>query len=166
MNKLLMSLTVATAVIIASCSGGAKDAKGDLNDKKVQLEKLKSEKTKVESDIKKLEEEIATLDPASQKDKAKLVAVTPVAQQNFTHYIELQGRVDASDVVVVTPRGMPAQIKEIHVKRGDNVKKGQLLLKLDDALMLQQMEGIKTQLAYAQEYLQSPAKIVGPGYRH
>ena len=122
MNKLLMTLTVATAVIIASCSGTANDAKGDLNDKKVKLEKLKGEKTKVESDIKKLEEEIAKLDPASQKDKAKLVAVTPVVQQNFTHYIELQGRVEASDVVVVTPRGMPAQIKQIHVQRGDNVK--------------------------------------------
>src|SRR6187402_1130990 len=142
MNKLLMTLTVTTAVIIASCSGGAKDAKAELNDKKVKLEKLKSEKTKVESDIKKLEEEIAKLDPASQKDKAKLVAVTPVTQQNFTHYIELQGRVDASEIVVVTPRGMPAQIKQIHVKRGDNVRKGQLLLKLDDAGILQTMEGI------------------------
>ena len=36
MNKFLMTLTVATAVIIASCSGGAKDAKADMNDKKVQ----------------------------------------------------------------------------------------------------------------------------------
>ena len=46
MNKFLMMLTVATAMIIASCSGGAKDAKGDLNDKKVKLEKLKSRKNK------------------------------------------------------------------------------------------------------------------------
>src|SRR5678809_1052985 len=115
MNKFLMMLTVATAVIISSCSGGAKDAKSDMNDKKVELEKLKGEKIKVETDIKKLEDEIAKLDPASQKDKAKLVAVTPVAQQDFIHYIELQGKVDASDVVIVTPSGMPAQIKEIHV---------------------------------------------------
>ena len=51
------------------------------------------------------------LDPASQ-EKSKLVSVAPVMQQDFTHYIDLQGRVDANDVVVVTPRGMPAQVKE------------------------------------------------------
>jgi RND family efflux transporter MFP subunit len=44
---------------------------------------------------------------------------------------------------------MPAQVRELHVKRGDQVRKGQLLLKLDDAIMLQQMEGVKTQLDYA-----------------
>jgi RND family efflux transporter MFP subunit len=149
MNKVLMILTIATAAIITSCGGGAKDAKGDLNDKKVKLEKLKADKTKVDADIKKLEDEIAQLDPTARKDRAKLVSAAPVTQQDFTHYIELQGKVDANNVVVVTPRGMPAQVKEIHVKRGDVIKKGQLLLKLDDAVMLQQLEGLNTQLDYA-----------------
>jgi len=149
MNKFLMILTIAAATIITSCSGGAKDAKGELNDKKVKLEKLKSDKAKMDADIKKLEDEIAKLDPSARKDRAKLVSAAPVTQQDFTHYIELQGRVDASNVVVVTPRGMPAQVKEVHVKRGDIVRKGQLLLKLDDAVMLQQLEGVNTQLEYA-----------------
>ena len=149
MNKFLMMLTVATALIIASCSGGAKDAKGDLNDKKVKLEKLKTDKSKLDADIKQLEEEIAKADPSARKDRAKLVSASPVTQQDFTHYIELQGKVDASDIVVVTPRGMPAQVRQIHVKRGDMVKKGQLLLKLDDAIILQQLEGLNTQLEYA-----------------
>jgi membrane fusion protein, multidrug efflux system len=45
---------------------------------------------------------------------------------------------------------MPSQVKEIYVRRGDMVKKGQLLMKLDDAIILQQMEGMNTQLGYAQ----------------
>src|SRR5678816_3152837 len=113
MNKFLMMLTVATAVIITSCSGGAKDAKGDLNDKKVKLEKLKTDKSKLDADIKKLEDEIAKADPSARKDRAKLVSAAPVTQQDFTHYIELQGKVDASDIVVVTPRGMPAQVRPV-----------------------------------------------------
>jgi membrane fusion protein, multidrug efflux system len=149
MNKFLMMLTVAIAVIITSCSGGAKDAKGDLNDKKVKLEKLKTDKSKLDADIKKLEDEIAKADPSARSDRAKLVSAAPVTQQDFTHYIELQGKVDATDIVVVTPRGMPAQVKQINVKRGDVVKKGQLLLKLDDAIILQQLEGLNTQLEYA-----------------
>ena len=131
MNKLLIISAVAATVIIAACSGGAKDAKGDLNDKKVKLEKLKTDKTKLEADIKKLEDEIAKADPSARKDRAKLVSASPVTQQDFTHYIELQGKVDASDIVIVTPRGAPAQVRQIHVKRGDVVKKGQLLLKLE-----------------------------------
>lgn len=148
MNKILMILITVTAMIITSCGSGAKEEKGNLNDKRVKLEKLKSDKTKLDTEIKTLEDEIAKLDPAS-KNKAKLVAVSPVKQQDFIHYIELQGRVDATDVVVVTPRGMPAQVRELHVKRGDQIQKGQLLMKLDDAIMLQQMEGVKTQLEYA-----------------
>ena len=149
MNKFLMILITVTAMIITSCGSGAKEEKGDLNDKKVKLEKLKADKTKLETDITKLEEEITKLDPSSKNDKAKLVSDAPVTQQYFTHYIELQGRVDASDVVIVTPRGMPSQVTAIHVKRGDMVKKGQLLLKLDDAIILQQLEGLNTQLEYA-----------------
>jgi RND family efflux transporter MFP subunit len=149
MNKFLMILITVTAMIITSCGSGAKEEKGDLNDKKVKLEKLKADKTKLETDITKLEEEITKLDPSSKNDKAKLVSDAPITQQDFTHYIELQGRVDASDVVIVTPRGMPSQVTAIHVKRGDMVKKGQLLLKLDDAIILQQLEGLNTQLEYA-----------------
>ena len=149
MNKFFMMLTVATAVVLTSCGSGAKDAKGDLNDKKVKLEKLKSDKTKLDADIKKLEDEIAKQDPSARKDRAKLVTAAPVTQQDFTHYIELQGRVDANNVVVVTPRGMPAQVKQVYVTRGQVVKKGQLLLKLDDAILLQQLEGLNTQLDYA-----------------
>jgi RND family efflux transporter MFP subunit len=149
MNKLLMIVTIVTAMLIASCGGSAKESKGELSDKKTKLEKLKTDKLQLDGDIKKLEEEIAKLDPQAQKDKAKLVAATSVTQGDFVHYIELQGRVDASDIVIVTPRGMAAQVKEIYVKRGDMVRKGQLLLKLDDAIILQQQEGLNTQLAYA-----------------
>jgi RND family efflux transporter MFP subunit len=45
---------------------------------------------------------------------------------------------------------MPAQVKEIYIKRGDMVKKGQLLLKLDDAITVQQLDGLNTQLGFAQ----------------
>ena len=42
-------------------------------------------------------------------------------------------------------------LKELHVKRGDHITKGELLLKLDDAIVLQQLEGLKTQLNYAKD---------------
>src|SRR5205085_5672892 len=133
MKKTIVMMIIAAGLFLSGCGNAAKDKKGDIGDKKVELEKLKKERAKVEADIKKLEDDIAKLDPSSQ-EKITLVAVAPVTQQNFTHYIELQGKVDASDVVAVTPRGLPSQVKQIYVKSGDIVRKGQLLLKLDDAV--------------------------------
>ena len=151
MNKLLIISAIAGTVAIAACSGGAKDAKGDLNDKKVKLEKLKTEKTKIETEIQTLQQEIAKADPASVSVAPKLVAVTPVSLQPFEHYIDLQGKVDADNISYLTPRGMPAQVRALYIKKGDYVKKGQALIKLDDAVLLKQLEGLRTQKAYAED---------------
>ena len=151
MNKFLTILTIATAVIITSCSSGAKDVKGDVNDKKVKLEKLKSEKTKIETEIQTLQQEIAKLDPASVTVAPKLVAVTAVSIQPFEHYIDLQGKVDADNISYPTPRGLPGQVRALYIKKGDYVRRGQLLMKLDDAVLLKQLEGLKTQKAYAED---------------
>jgi len=80
------------------------------------------------------------------------VAIQPVMPMDFTHYIELQGKIDALNIAYVTPRnGTGGQVKDIYVKQGDFVKKGQLLLKLDDALLIQQLATAKQQLSFAQD---------------
>ena len=80
---------------------------------------------------------------------------------NFDHFIELQGKIDAENTSIITPRGAPGQVKAIFVQKGSYVKKGQLLLKLDDAIVrqnvaaaLQGIESIKTQLAFAKNIYQ------------
>jgi len=154
MNKFLMITTITAAAIITSCGGGAKDAKGDLNDKKVKLEKLKTEKTKIETEIQTLQQEITKLDPSAGAVAPKLVAVTPVSFQTFDHYIDLQGRVDADNISYVTPRGgqmQQWQVKALYFKKGDVVRKGQLLMKLDDAVLLNQLQSLKTRKSYAED---------------
>jgi membrane fusion protein, multidrug efflux system len=136
--------------VAVSCGQGAKDKKGDLGDKKVKLEKLRTDKAKLDADIKKLEEEIATLDPSSQ-EKTRLVSVAPVTEQDFTHYIDLQGRVDADNVVNVMPRLMGGQVKQVYVKAGDVVNKGQLLLKLDEGTVPQAIDRLNSQIALAKD---------------
>jgi membrane fusion protein, multidrug efflux system len=151
MNKFLMILITVTAMIITSCSSGAKEEKGDLNDKKVKLEKLKADKTKMEAEIQTLQQDINKLDPSAGVVAPKLVTVTAVSIQPFEHYIDLQGRVDADNISYLTPRGMPAQVRALYIKKGDYVKKGQSIMKLDDAVQLRQLEGLKTQKAYADD---------------
>lgn len=151
MNKIWMiSFTTVTFLFIA-CSNNSGTTKGDVAEKKAKLEKLKTDKTKLENEIQQLQQEIAKLDPASAAVTPKLVSVMPVNTQQFEHFIDLQGRVDADNIAYVTPRGMPAQVKQLYIKKGDYVRKGQLLMKLDDAIQLKQLESLKTQLSYAED---------------
>jgi membrane fusion protein (multidrug efflux system) len=149
--KNIFVLTLITATfIVAGCGSGSKDKKGDAGDMKVKLEKLKKEKNDMDVEIRKLEDQISKTDSNTSQQVQKLVSVDTLRLQDFTHFIELQGKIDANDIVYITPRGMPAQIKQLYVKRGDAVRKGQLLVKLDDAVMLQQVDALKTQLAFAE----------------
>ena len=141
-------------VIAASCGSGKKDSDSIVTDKKVELQKLKSDQKKLNEEIAKLETEIGKAEPGTASASAKLVRVMPLGTQNFTHYIELQGKVDAENIAYVTPRGGPGQVRSIYVKKGDFVKKGQLLLKLDDAMVRSQMAQLQSQLSFAKDLYQ------------
>ncbi len=158
MKKLTFALlTVTTLALLAACGGSNKDAAALISDKKAAIEKLKSQNTKNEEEIKKLQAELEKIDSnTANAAKIKLVNVAPVVVQDFKHYIDLQGHVDAENISYISPRGMPGQVKAVYVVQGQYVKKGQTLLKLDDAIMQQQvvaarqqLEGIKTQLSFA-----------------
>jgi RND family efflux transporter MFP subunit len=155
------------AMMFASCKNAGNNDSKILAEKKAQLQKLNAQKTKLDEDIKKLQAEISLLDTnAANQSKFTLVAVNAVGVQKFDHYIDLRGRIDAENISYISPRGMGGQVKELYVKEGDNVKKGQLLLKLDDAIMKQsiaaarqQLEGIKTQLNFAKDVYDRQNKL-------
>lgn len=144
--------TTVTVVVIAmavvTCTSSAKEKD---NDPKTKLEKLKKERSSLDEEIKKLEEQIAKTDTTASANKGKLVTTIQLVSQPFEHYIELQGHVDADNISYLMPRGIPAQVKAIYIKKGDIVRKGQLLAKLDDAVQLKQLQQLKTQLGYAQD---------------
>lgn len=142
---------IASFALLASCGSGKKAKEGSLNDLKVQLEGLKKERTTLDGKIASLEEQIMKLDTTMSAEAAKLVEITPITLQNFEHYIDLQGKIATENIYYVTPRGMGGQVKSIYVKQGDNVRKGQLLLKLDDAIIRQQMATLQNQLNYAKD---------------
>jgi RND family efflux transporter MFP subunit len=147
MNKILLSALFTGTILFMSC-GQTTDP---VAKKKADLQKLKEDQAALVSKIQKAEDDLAKVDSASaKKEKTKLIAFQPVVPTDFTHFIELQGKIDALNIAMVTPRnGTGGQVKEIHVKKGDMVKKGQLLLKLDDVVLQQQLATAKQQLAFA-----------------
>lgn len=151
MQSLLKQFILAAPlVVLAAC--------GDNNlvdKKKAELAKLKEQQSATAERISILEKEVLALDStAKPAEKPKLVVTAPLQTAPFTHYIDLQGKIEAQNVAYVTPRGMGGQVRAIYVRQGDQVKKGQLLLKLDDAVNQQQLQTAKTQLEYAKNLYQ------------
>jgi RND family efflux transporter MFP subunit len=152
MKRQLLGI-IALAFFLASCGNAKKDQAGELNDKKAQLEKLKGQQKDVSGQIAKLEAEIAKIDTSAAKaENPKLVTVSTIETGSFSHYIELQGKVDAQNIsYVAPPNGQGGIVKSLYVTQGQYVKKGQLLAKLDDQLIRQQIEPINVQLAAAED---------------
>lgn len=141
-------LLICTLFLMAACSGNKEENK-DLAGKKAELEKLTKERDAIAAKITALEADIQKLSGADVAEKAKLVEITELVNQDFAHYIELQGKITTENVSYVTPRGMGGQVKSIYVKEGDNVKKGQLLMKLEDGIIQQNIKQVESQLSFA-----------------
>jgi membrane fusion protein, multidrug efflux system len=151
MQKNLFGL-VLIALLLSACGSSSKDSKGELNDKKAELEKLKGEQKKINDKITKLEEDIAKLDPNASAGVAKLVAIAPVQTSAFEHFIEIQGTVEATNIsYVAPPNGQGGVVKALYVRQGQNVSKGQVLARLDDQLIRQQIEPLRVQLNAAND---------------
>jgi len=140
------------------------------------MAKLKIDKQQLDDSISTLQAEIDKLDTTNaDAEKAKLVAVDTVALSDFKHYIVTQGKVDTKDISYIAPSGGGAAagggvIKELYVQQGDVVKKGQVLLKLDDAVLkqnyttaVQNEASLKTQLAYATDIYQRRLNLFNQG---
>lgn len=151
MHKIL-TVVIASSLLLAACGSGSVQQDKSLQGEKATLAALKDQQEKLSKQIATLEDEIAKSDSTGgSKEKAKLVALTALTPTSFIHYIDLQGNVDAENISYISPRGQGGVVREVLVKQGDHVGKGQLLLKLDDAVQRQQVTTAQTQLAYAED---------------
>ena len=91
-SKIFTTLLIAS-VIFLGCKQKAA-VKGNLKEKKAALQKLLEKQSKTEEEIKQLQNEISLLS-GEDASNAKLIAVIAVPVQEFNHYIDLRGKVDA-----------------------------------------------------------------------
>jgi len=150
--KNISTLFFLTALTVLVACGGKDNS---IDGKKAQLEQLKKEALALNATITTLEKELEK-QGAGNAQQAVVVTIAPVVAQDFNHYIEIQGKVESESVSFVTPRAGGGQVKAVFVKRGDRVKKGQVLLQLDNSLIkqsvaaaTQNIETVKAQAALA-----------------
>ncbi len=153
MNRIYVLLL--SSLLLTACGGS--DKGGDLSKLQSQLADLKKKKSALDTEIRALDAKIAALDTAGARQASKLVSIDSVRYGAFEHYIDLQGKIEAEGMAYVAPAGMGGQVRAVYVKLGTPVSKGQMILKLDDAIAQQQLSAarqqsgqLKTRLTQAQ----------------
>jgi len=157
----IITLILIASSLIVSC--------GDSGDGSIaniissgNLEKARGMKKELSEQQALLAKDIAMLDSligSSREDRnLPLVTTISVKSQKFDHFIELQGGVDTKQNVLIYPETAGSLIK-VHVRKGQNVSKNQLLGTIDDGGMGNQLLQLKTQLALAKTTFERQEKL-------
>jgi RND family efflux transporter MFP subunit len=134
-------------IFIISC--GQKDSKSTeevlASDDYALIQKKKGE---IKTQINDLKVELNKLDYVLEKmDTDKnlfLVSAIKLKQRKFNHFLNFQGSLDTDQNVVIYPE-LPGLLKNIYIKQGDKVKKGQLIAKISDNGLTDQLEQLELQ---------------------
>jgi membrane fusion protein (multidrug efflux system) len=140
MNKIFYLFTI---LLLFSCE---KNETFDSILKSNDIEKIKlARKTIVASQqdlnskLEQLDNRIEELNENPQLPIVEVVSVTP---SQFDHYIQVQGSVKSDQLISIFPE-FSGVIKNIYVKSGDDVKKGQSLIKIDDGGLKEQLSQLE-----------------------
>ena len=132
-----------TFLLLAGCSAPSsqrEELKAKLNENKKTIRDLKKENLKIEEQLEKLSDD---------KELHKIpVRIETLQPRQFNHYILSSGILEAEDIAYMRPE-VPAQIKTIHVKEGQRVKKGDLLVSLNSNVISNSINEIKSNLELA-----------------
>ncbi len=143
MRKILF-ITV-LSITLFSCSDKENTKKiDDLISSKDTLG-LQQRKATLQADLLKINDALASMN--LKKDEA-LVTVLTLKDTIFNHYLDIQGNVDTKENILVQPE-MPGTLTSLNVKAGQRVGRGQILGRVDDGGMSQQVASIETQYQLA-----------------
>ena len=148
MKKRLM-LAVASLIVFAC----AKDSKtledviksGNITEIRALKEDVSAAQYSIKIQLEQLDAAIAKLDTVK---KNPLVTTFEAKGELFNHYIELQGNVmTKKNVLIYTQMG--GLLTDVYVREGQSVKKGEILARIDDGGLEQQLAQMNIQTALA-----------------
>jgi len=139
MRKIIL---VATSLLLFACGGKSTD---DLI-KEENITELKNRKSEIQAELAKID---AILNKGGKAEESEaLVSVLTLKDTVFNHYLEIQGNINTKENILVQPE-FSGTLTSLNVKAGQRVSKGQILGKVDDAGMSQQLASIENQYTLA-----------------
>ena len=139
-------LLIIITVFLNSCSNKKEPSLEEIlatND----VELLKSRKSEIDAKLEELSLDLNQLNnklSVLNKDRnTPLITTITTSEQQFNHFIELQGNVKTKQNVLVYPE-MPGILNKVYVKEGQKVKKDQILATIDDGGLSQQLLLLKS----------------------
>lgn len=142
---------VLMAILLTACGGDKKQTVEDViasSDPLIMKEKraaLVEQQQTLSNDIKILDDALAKYDTVK---KVPLITTFVAKKEVFNHYLEIQGNVTTKDLLVITPE-YNGILTHVYVKEGQQVRKGQVLAKIDDGGLGQQLSQLQIQAELA-----------------
>ncbi|TGV01928.1 efflux RND transporter periplasmic adaptor subunit [Flavivirga rizhaonensis] len=144
--KNIYSLVIVT-LLLTSCGADKKMSVEDII-ASGNLEQIRQKKTELDvsaqeisSQLQQLDSEIKKLDP---QERIPLITTFAAKEAVFNHYVELQGNVSTKKNLVIYPE-YSGTLTRVYVKEGQKVSKGQILAKIDDGGLGQQVAQLQIQ---------------------
>ena len=139
-------------LLITSCGGDSKTASVDKAIESKDLATIKASRAEIQKQYDAIAAELAKLDLAIAEldtlKKSALVTTAIVNDTIFTHYINIQGNVDTKQNLIIYPE-YSGVLSQVYVKSGQKVNKGQILARIDDGGLSNQLAQMETQATLA-----------------
>ncbi len=136
MKNLLIFISI---LFLASCSSENPEA---INK---QIISYKDKINSYNKKITELESKLETDSLPKSGSTGTAVIIKEMLAEEFEHHIRVSGKAEAVEEAFISPE-MSGQIKKIHIKEGQRVKKGQLLISLNTDLTEKSIIEVKTSL--------------------
>jgi len=141
------------SLILISC--GKENLESKVN--KALEAKDKKALTELKKDIKSQQKQLESLEAKIQKymastqaDKTNYTLITArqIQTDTFKHFFNLQGNVKTDQNILIYPE-FSGELEKIYVKEGDQVQKGQILAKIDDGGLRDQIQELQSRVDLA-----------------
>ena len=117
----------------------------DLKTIRLKKSEMVVQQNEIKEQIKRLDIAISQLD---DQRKVPLITTFVVKEAVFNHYLEIQGNVTTKDLLVIYPE-FSGILTHVYIKEGQWVTKGQVLGKIDDGGLSQQLAQLNIQVELA-----------------
>jgi membrane fusion protein, multidrug efflux system len=145
---LSLSAFIMAAIFITACNNNENE-NGDVQSIRQQISEYNQQIVEMSQKVSELERKLEELGEVPQNRIRTPVTVTEITPQPFDHYFKVNASVEAIQEAMISPE-TNGQIREIPVRKGERVRSGQILARLNTSVIENNIAEVKTSLQLAQ----------------